>query len=158
MALRSWRLVGLGLLLGYGIAHFAVYIGSVIVVAPLGIAAVAADAALVHSAFVVVAYVLLLGGRRGHPLRVLWADIAPASVASLFVAIAAVPVARFVPGLTGFLAVATISAAIYPVALRTGFPEAWSDLCSLVRRIVPIPGFVRRRLPRVACAQTSTRA
>ena len=145
-------------LLGYGIAHFAVYIGSVIVVAPLGIAAVAADAAIVHSAFVVVAYVLLLGGRRAHPLRVLWADIAPATVASLVMAIAAVPVAHFVPGLAGFLAVTAISAVVYPLALRAGFADAWSDLRSLARRIVPVPGFVRRRLPRVACAQTSTRA
>src|SRR5258708_24651689 len=59
-------------LLGYGIAHFVVYVGSVVVIAPLGIAAVALDAAVVHGLFMVVAYAVLLRGAAEHPLRCLW--------------------------------------------------------------------------------------
>ena len=47
-------------LLGYGVAHFVVYIGSVVLIAPLGINAVALDAAIVHGLFMVAAYAMLV--------------------------------------------------------------------------------------------------
>ncbi len=129
-------------LLGYGMAHFAVYIGSVVFVAPLGIVAVAADAALVHGSFVIVAYVMLLRGRHQHPLRALWHDIAPAGIACLGMAVVAVPVDRtassaHLPGVLRFLAVFAVCAVAYPLCLRLGFSGAWADLCSLTRRLFP---------------------
>ncbi len=69
-------------LLGYGWAHFAVYGSTVFLVAPLGLTAVAIDAAVVHSLFLLVAYILMLRGSGQPPLRRLWNDVAPATVAS----------------------------------------------------------------------------
>ena len=79
-------------LLGYGVAHFVVYIGTVVLVSPLGIAAVALDAAIVHSLFLIVAYRVLLSGKVSSPVRSLWHDIAPAMIGCMGMAAAAVPV------------------------------------------------------------------
>ena len=70
-------------LLGFGMAHFFAYGLAVFLVVPLGIAAVAVAAAVVHTLFCFVAYTMLLRGSPEHPLRRLWDDIAPASVSCL---------------------------------------------------------------------------
>lgn len=138
-------------LLGYGTAHFAVYIGSVLVVAPYGIDAVAADAVVIHGLFVIVAYMLLLRGSEHDPLRTLWSDIAPAAVASVAMAAVAVPLDRLASanGLSGglrFLAVGAVCAVVYPACLRIGFADAWADMCTLARRIAPSgPRWLRPR-------------
>ena len=70
-------------LLGYGMAHFVVYGLTVLLVVRFGIVAVAIDAAVVHTLFLIVAYVLMLRGSPERPLRRLWDDIAPATVSCL---------------------------------------------------------------------------
>ena len=130
-------------LLGYGVAHFIVYIGSVVVVAPLGIDAVALDAAIVHSLFVVVAYAMLVRRTGEGTLACLWRDLAPATVSCVVLAVLAVPV----DGLTQvanlaqpvrFLAIALAAAFGYLLTLRIGFGESWSDLGALTRRLLPV--------------------
>jgi O-antigen/teichoic acid export membrane protein len=146
-------------LLGYGIGHFVVYVGSVVLVAGFGIVAVAVDAAVVHGLFLIVAYVVLLRGKAASPLRSLWRDIAPASIACLGMALVAVPVdqlayAAHLSRPLHFLAVFVVSAVAYLLSLRTGFAQSWRDLGALTRRIVPADG-LRRRVLAVAGARTS---
>jgi PST family polysaccharide transporter len=129
-------------LLGYGVAHFVVYVGCVVLVAPLGIAAVALAAAIVHGLFLIVAYGVMLKGEDAHPVRALWSDIAPATVACLAFAAVAVPIEALavwlgVPSLLNLLAVALAGGAAYLLILRTGFTQSWSDLRALARRLFP---------------------
>jgi PST family polysaccharide transporter len=142
-------------MLGYGVAHFLVYVGCVVLVAPLGIAAVALTAAVVHGLFLVVAYVVMLRGQETHPVRALWSDIAPATIACVAFAAVAVPVEALaawlsVPALLNLLGVALAGGVAYLLVLRTGFTQSWSDLVALARRLVPaerlrnrlrVPGF-----------------
>jgi O-antigen/teichoic acid export membrane protein len=136
-------------LLGYGWGHFAVYAAAVVIASPFGIVAVAVAAATVHSAFVFVAYFLLLqdGGAReaGLLLRTwkeLWGDIQPATVSCAAVAAVAIPVAlglstaQFPP--LAFLAIVTVaSAATYLLALRLIFPSSLRSLSSLAAHLLP---------------------
>jgi lipopolysaccharide exporter len=129
-------------LLLYGLAHFAIYIGSVLIVAPYGITAVAADAAVVHSLFIFVAYVMMLEGKPQRPLAALWGDIAPAAVGCLGMAALAVPADRLaisagLPGGAQFLVVTVAGGIGYLASLRIGFADAWTDLMALVRRLLP---------------------
>jgi lipopolysaccharide exporter len=138
-------------ILGYGVAHFVVYIGSVVFIAPYGIAAVALDAAIVHGLFLIVAYVLLLQGKQVHPLRSLWSDIAPATVACLAMAAIAVPVDVLaatlgLPRPIRLLAVGASGGGAYLLALRAGFAQSWADLVLLMRRLLPLDR-LRRRMP-----------
>jgi PST family polysaccharide transporter len=139
-------------LLGYGVSHFVIYVGSVVFVAPLGIAAVALDAAVVHGLFLIVAYALLLRGKETNPLRSLWGDIAPATVACLAMAAVAVPVDLLAGSLAlarplHLLAVGLSGGAAYLLALRTGFAQPWSDLVALTRRMLPLERLRRRIHP-----------
>jgi O-antigen/teichoic acid export membrane protein len=136
-------------LLAYGVTHFMVYVGSVVIVAPLGIVAVAADAAAVHALFLVIAYVVLLEGKAENPLRALWRDLAPAIIACLSMAAAAVPVSWLASALhldrpLHFIAVATVGGIAYLLALRMGFSQSWADLGALTRRLLPADGLQRR--------------
>jgi lipopolysaccharide exporter len=136
-------------LLGYGIAHFFVYVGSVVVVAPLGIAAVALDAALVHGLFLGVAYIVLLSGQTEHPLRSLWHDIAPATIACMGMAAVAVPVDWLVSSVDiarplHFVVVGAACAIAYLLTLHTCFAQSWKDLSMLTRRLLPTEGLRRR--------------
>ena len=64
-------------LLGFGVGHFASYALAVLVASRFGLAAVAAAASIVHTAFLGVAYVLVLRGSDERPLRTMWAESAP---------------------------------------------------------------------------------
>src|SRR5205085_3606479 len=78
-------------LLGFGWGHFVAYAGTVVIAAPLGIVAVAVAAAITHTLFLAVAYVLLQHGSSERPMRCLWADLAPAVVCCVALVAAAVP-------------------------------------------------------------------
>jgi O-antigen/teichoic acid export membrane protein len=78
-------------LLGFGVGHFLIYVGAVYLVAPHGIAAVAAAASIVHGAFLFVAYQLMLGGPLRQSLHHLYHDVLAATVSSLALVAAAVP-------------------------------------------------------------------
>jgi PST family polysaccharide transporter len=129
-------------LLGYGVAHFAVYAAVVFVVSPLGLPAVAVGASVVHTAFLVVAYVLMLSGTPERPLRRLWADVSPASCSSVALAAVAVPVALALSaaGTPTFVLLAAVSvagAAAYLLALRVVFAATWRSLTGLVGQVLP---------------------
>lgn len=141
-------------MLGFGVAHFVAYAAAVWFVAPLGISAVAIAAAVVHTAFLIVSYVLMLSRMPDHALRHLWDDVAPATIASLVLAIVAVPVAvglsaAHVPALAEMVGVGLAGGAAYLVVLRVVFPGPADELRRTIARIIPL-GWVPalwRRIP-----------
>jgi O-antigen/teichoic acid export membrane protein len=130
-------------LLGYGWAHFAVYAGTIVIVAPLGLAAVSIAAVSVHVVFLVVAYVMLLHRHPEHgPLRRLWGDVGPALVSSAALLAVAAPLSSGlsgagVPASLNVLCVAMAAGSAYLLVLRIAFPAAWRDAMLLVRRVLP---------------------
>jgi O-antigen/teichoic acid export membrane protein len=129
-------------LLGYGVAHFGVYAGVVLVVASHGLAAVATAAAVVHTIFLVIAYRVLLGGSTLRALRELWLDVAPASVGCLALVAAAGPAewalaSLDAPVLVHLAGVGAAGGIAYLLALRAWFPASFGDLVSALRRVVP---------------------
>lgn len=144
-------------LLGYGLAHWIVYGGSVLLVVRLGIVAVAIDAAVVHTLFLVVAYVLMLSGTGEPPLRRLWGDIAPASVSCVGLAAVALPAsvalsAAAVPPIPWLLAVGLLAAPAYLLTLRVCFPRTWRTLRSVLGHFVPEHRRLRWAKRRLAAA------
>ncbi|HWM62696.1 MAG TPA: oligosaccharide flippase family protein [Solirubrobacterales bacterium] len=145
-------------LLGYGIAHFVFYAGSVLLVAGYGLAAVAIAGSVVHGIFLGVAYVVLLRGHVRSPLRVLWQDLAPATVACAALFALAVPVdlglaSIGAPGLATIAGVGLAGALGYLVALRIWFPASAHDLAAAIRRILP-SRIAFPRLRRTALAES----
>jgi PST family polysaccharide transporter len=144
-------------LLGYGVAHFAVYVGAVLVASSHGLVAVCITVVGVHMAFLVVAYKVLLRGRKEATLRFLWADISAASVGCVALVAAALPVdialghTAIAPPLH-VLVVGSVALVAYLAALRVCFPDAWRDVMALVRRVLPARPLrsVLRRMPRLA--------
>lgn len=129
-------------LLGYGMAHFLAYGITVFAVVPFGLAAVAIDAAVVHTIFLVLAYVLILRGSGERPLHRLWDDIAPAFVSSLGLVAVALPVslaltAAHIPAFLWLAALGLLALPPYLLILRLGFPEAWRSQRAALARILP---------------------
>jgi lipopolysaccharide exporter len=135
-------------LLGYGMAHFIVYGLTVFLVVPFGLAAVAVDAAVVHTLFLIVAYVLMLRGSGERPLHRLWDDIMPAFVSCLGLVVIALPVsfaltAAHIPAFLWLAALGLVAVPPYLLTLRFCFPAAWRSQRSIMARI--LPGRLRRR-------------
>jgi lipopolysaccharide exporter len=129
-------------LLGYGMAHFIVYGLTVFLVAPFGIVAVAVDAAVVHTLFMIVAYVLILSDSPKRPLRRLWKDIAPAVGSSTGLVAVALPAslaltAAQVPAVLWLAAVGLVAMPAYLLTLRICFPATWRTQCAVLERILP---------------------
>ena len=130
-------------LLGYGVAHFVVYIAVVLVASRWGVTGVAIAASGVHIVFVVVAYAMLLHGRPESPLRFLWADVSAATVSCAAMAAAALPIelALRSSGAPPIAHLAIVGAVAprrtYLTALRLWFKDAWRDLSALLRRVLP---------------------
>lgn len=129
-------------LLGFGVAHFFVYVGAVLVVAHLGLVAVAIAGSGIHLLFVGVAYIVLLRGEVRRPLRVMVGDFAPAVLSSLALIAVAVPVDRLLQGVGApvpllMLAVGVLGGIAYVAVLRVAFPGSARDLGSVVRRLLP---------------------
>jgi O-antigen/teichoic acid export membrane protein len=136
--------------LGYGVAHFAVYIALVLAFASHGIIAVALVAASVHGAFLLVAYQVLLGNHV-RALGALVADLAPALVSCVALAAVALPLDAALartgaPVLIHLTAVSAAGAVAYLLALRICARAAWLDLLATFQRLLPsrVP---RRRRP-----------
>lgn len=130
-------------LLGFGTAHFLAYGLTAFLVVPLGITAVAIDAAVVHSLFLVVAYWVMLRGAPGKILGRLWSDIAPATVSCLGLAAVAVPVstgltALGLPAAVWLLAIGLAAVPPYLLTLRVAFPAAWRTQRSVFERVIPL--------------------
>jgi lipopolysaccharide exporter len=145
-------------LLGYGIGHFVVYAGAVVIAARYGLTAVAIAGAAVHGLFLLIAYQVMLGGWGGRALRSLWSDISAATVACGAMAAAAGAVEWVMdregaPVLAHLAAVGAAGGAAYLVALRVAFPAAFSDIGAVVRRVLPARSLTllgRVRAPLVA--------
>jgi PST family polysaccharide transporter len=129
-------------LLGYGVAHFVVYAGCVYAVAGRGLVAVSIAAAVVHTAFLLVAYHLMLQGHPERTLPFLWRDIAAGLVSCGALVAVAAPVgwaldSAGAPTLVHLALVPAAGGLAYLVALRAAFPSAARDLGAAVRRVVP---------------------
>jgi lipopolysaccharide exporter len=129
-------------LLGFGVAHFFVYVGTVLIVAHDGLAAVAIAGSAIHLLFVGVAYIVLLRGDEPRPLLVMVKDFAPAVVSSLGLIAVAVPLVRGLEGIGApvpllMAAVAVLGGIAYVVVLRVVFPRSARDLGLVVRRLLP---------------------
>jgi O-antigen/teichoic acid export membrane protein len=150
-------------LLGYGLAHFAVYGVTAFFVVPLGITAVAVDAAVVHTLFLIVAYVLMLRGTSERALTRLWGDVAPAVVSCVGLVAVALPAsvaltAAGTPAALWLAAMGIIAVVPYLLTLRLCFPATWQTQRTIVERVVPMHrlrfrGF--RRQPAAAGARSS---
>jgi PST family polysaccharide transporter len=130
-------------LLGFGVAHFVVYIAVVFFASNWGVTGVAIAASSVHLVFVVVAYAMLLQGRPENPLRFLWADVSAATVSCAAMAAAALPIelalrSAGAPVIAHLAIVGAVCAVVYLTALRLWFDEAWRDLSALLRRVLPV--------------------
>jgi O-antigen/teichoic acid export membrane protein len=131
-----------GALLAFGWTQFIVYGVTVYLVSPLGITAIAIDAAIVHGLFAILAYVLMLRGSGERAIGRLWHDIAPASVACVGLAAVALPAsialtAAHVPAILWLLALGLVGIPPYLLVLRLCFPATWRDECTAVERILP---------------------
>jgi O-antigen/teichoic acid export membrane protein len=150
-------------LLGFGLGHFFAYGLSVYLVVPLGLVAVAVDAAVVHTAFLVIAYALMLQGSPERPLRRLWGDVAPAVTASAGLVGAALPVylgagAAGFPPLPRLLCSGLAAGLAYPLTVRALFPTVWRVQAATVSRILPRRGRVGVRRPGPATAESQPAA
>jgi O-antigen/teichoic acid export membrane protein len=142
-------------LLGFGVAHFSVYVVAIFFASSYGLAAVAAASSVVHAIFTVVAYRMMLTDHEEGALRCLWKDVQPAAVSCLAMAAVAVPVAwglasAGAPPALHVAAVAPLAAAVYLGSLRLWFAGPWRDLSGMVRRVLPheaLQAAVRRVVP-----------
>ena len=138
-------------LLFFGAAHFGVYAVAVLIASRWGIAGVCVAAVVVHGAFLVIAYERLLAGRPEKPLAVLLGDVSAAGASCAALAAVALPLelalresgTATVPHLA---IVCAVAAAVYLGTLRALFADAWGDLATLLRKLLPAP---RRTAPRV---------
>jgi O-antigen/teichoic acid export membrane protein len=141
-------------MLGYGVAHFAVYAAAVLIAANHGgLAAVSATAVAVHVIFIFVAYEMLLHDRPERTLRFMWDDVNAALVGCAVLVAVALPVDMALDGahvaaFVHLVAVTAAGAAAYLATLRLAFPVAWRDLRGLLRRMLPL-GRVQARLARL---------
>ena len=145
-------------LLGYGMSHFIVYGLTVFLVVPLGIVAVAIDAAVVHTLFLIVAYMLMLRGSAERPLHRLWDDIMPATVSCLGLAAVALPAsfaltAAGIPAVLWLAAFGLIAVPPYLLTLRICFPATWRTQRTILGRIVPGHQRLRGARRRLAAAR-----
>lgn len=136
-------------ILGFGVAHFAAYALVVWFVAPMGIAAVAIVAAVIHTAFVLVSYVMMLRRSVARSLPHIWRDVAPGTLSSLAMATVAVPAslllsAAHAPALGQLVLVTIAAAGAYLTALRVMFRATWRDLVAVLARVLPV-----HKLPRL---------
>ena len=145
-------------ILGFGVAHFVFYVGTVLAVVHLGLTAVAIGGAVIHTLFLCVAYWVLLQGLVKNPLKVLWEDAAPALVSCVALVAVALPLNRLFesaswPALPHMLGVAAAGGVAYMVVLRLLFPASSRDLHGVLRKLVPdriLNAFRRRpRLPMI---------
>lgn len=150
-------------LLGYGAAHFIVYGVTAYLVVPFGISALAVDAAVVHSLFLVAAYGLMLRDSGERALGRLWDDVAPATVSCAGLIAVALPLslaltAVHLPAALWLLALGLLALPPYLLTLRVCFPAVWRTQRAVVQRVIPwrprLPRAIRRH-PAAAEAQSS---
>ena len=129
-------------MLGFGWAHFLTYAAAVLIISPMGITAVAGAAAVVHSAFLVVAYVILVHGTGESAARQLWGDLSPALISCAALVAVALPESQalasaHVSALPQLLLVSVSGIIAYLAALRVFFPTSFASLMRLAKRLLP---------------------
>jgi O-antigen/teichoic acid export membrane protein len=144
-------------ILGFGLAHFAVYAVVVWFVAPMGIEAVAIVAAVVHTAFIFVSYVMMVREPVRQTIPHIWRDVAPATVSSIAMAAVAVPASLLLseahaPAFGQLALVTILAGAAYLSALRVLFGSTWRDLAAVLARVAPLDKFPRMRRRRLVGA------
>ena len=147
--------------LGFGWAHFVVYAIAVFFTAPLGLTAVAASAAAVHTGFVFVAYGLMYEGARKYVFARVWADVAPAVCCCAALVAVALPASVALttinaPALPHLTAVTVAGVFAYGVVLRTFFASTWRTLGSFATHL--LPSKLRRRPPASAATPVEVHA
>lgn len=126
----------------WGWGHFLAYGAAVFAVARLGLPAVAAAAVVVHTTFLIIAYLLLAKGHLRRAFKTLAKDVLPATTCSVALAAVAVPVSVFastlgIPMLPYLLIIALAGGAAYFLSLRLWFPNELRQLRVLARRLLP---------------------
>jgi|1186.fasta_scaffold25355_2 lipopolysaccharide exporter len=144
----------------FGWAHFAVYATAVLLIAPLGLTAVALAAAVVHTGFMAVSYAMMLRGSDEGLIACMTDDLAPAVVSCLALAAAALPVdlalAAGGVGEAGRLVLVSATGAIgYTVALRVCFPRTWDTVLGFAGGVLPANRMPRLRRGLVLLTRTS---
>lgn len=141
-------------ILGYGVAHFVVYVAAVLVGANWGLAGVSVAAVSTHLVFLVIAYQVLLRDPGWRPLKLLWDDASAATVGCVALVAVAWPLNTALtnagaPAPIHLTAVGAASAMPYLAVLRLWFPDAWRDLSGMLRRVLPVRPLQAavRRLP-----------
>jgi O-antigen/teichoic acid export membrane protein len=128
----------------FGWAHFICYGLAVLAVASLGLTAVAASAAVVHTAFVFLAYWLLPGHEReaGTVLRAIWADVHPALAGCAALMAAVLPAtiglsALDVGPLVEILISTLLGGVVYSLTLRVCFGASWNAIVGFSSKVMP---------------------
>lgn len=122
------------------LASLVVYGSAIFLSAPHGLIAVSLTAAGVHLLMVLANYGLLLKRFLGIPLRSLWHHAAPATVASLALLAAELPLVASLDAL-GSPAIVSLSVSslagftLYAATLRLVYPSAWRDCGDIARRV-----------------------
>jgi O-antigen/teichoic acid export membrane protein len=139
----------------WGWGHFITYAAAVFLLARFGIGAVAAGAAIVHTVFLVAAYVLMLRGSLRRAMHTMFRDLQPAIGSCIGLAAAAIPLSFCLSGLQVsalpyMLAVSVAGGAGYLFTLRVCFPTALQGLLRLAHRVLPARThcLISRFLPR----------
>jgi len=126
----------------WGWGHFLVYGAAVFTVARLGLPTVAIAAVIVHTTFLVIAYIQLHHGSVRRGLSALSKDVLPAGLASACLAAVAVPVSILasrlgMPVVPYLLLIAVAGGASYFVSLRLWFPNELRELAVFAGRLLP---------------------
>jgi O-antigen/teichoic acid export membrane protein len=126
-----------------------VYGAAVFFTAKHGLVTVAVAVVGVHVAMLAAVYLILFRQVLKMPIARLVTDLAPAVVGGALVVLVGMPIAGALrdAGAGGVPIIAAVCAAgafVHLLSLRSLFPAVWRDLASLVRRLVPSRGPLRR--------------
>lgn len=128
-------------LMGFGWGHFLCYGGAVFLMCSHGIVAVAIAAAVVHTCYLLAAYVLLFSGRPAQALAALARDAGAALLGSATLVAAALPVSLSVgdrlPAVGYMAVVCGTGCAVYLATLRMAAPDSWRLLVKLASHLMP---------------------
>lgn len=126
----------------FGWGHFAIYAIAVLALTHFGIGEVAVGAAIVHTAFLLIAYLVLARGSVREGMRTFSTDLLPAAASCIGLAAAAIPASLLLSGLhvatfPYLVAVSLAGGVGYLVTLRTVFPEPLRGMLALAHRLLP---------------------
>jgi lipopolysaccharide exporter len=134
-------------LMGFGWGHFLCYATAVFLTCSHGIVAVAVAAAVVHTCFLLVAYLLLFPGRPLQALAALVRDTGAALLGCAALAAIALPISLSLRGHVPVVAYMAIvcgtGAVVYLAGIRIATPRSWRMLVKLASHLAP------RGLPRL---------